>query len=121
MVAAVAQVYDRLPPGEHEKVVILASNYAEAGAIDLLGPEPGLPKAVSGHQSYGLWGPGDRSGEVVIVIGRRAEDLAEWCGRVETAAQVFHPHGQPWENGPILVCRDPRVTLQEVWPRLRSW
>jgi hypothetical protein len=121
MVAAVAQVYDRLPPGEHEKVVILASNYAEAGAIDLLGPELGLPKAVSGHQSYGLWGPGDRSGEVVIVIGRRAEDLAEWCGRVETAAQVFHPHGQPWENGPILVCRDPRVTLQEVWPRLRSW
>jgi hypothetical protein len=121
MVAAVAEVHDRLSPEEREAVVVLASNYAEAGAIDLLGPDLGLPKAVSGHQSYGLWGPGDRPGEVVIVIGRRPEDLADWCGQVETAAQLFHPHGQPWENGPILVCREPRVTLQEAWPRLRSW
>jgi hypothetical protein len=101
--------------------VILASNYAEAGAIDLLGPDLGLPKAISGHQRYGPWGPGERPGEIVVVIGRRPEGLAEWCGQVEVAAEVFHPWGLPWENGPILVCREPRMTLQEARPRLRSW
>ena len=32
----------------------------------LFGAQHGLPKAISGHNSYYLWGPGDATGEVVI-------------------------------------------------------
>ena len=30
----------------------------EPGAIDFFGPRFGLPKSMSGHMSYFLWGPG---------------------------------------------------------------
>lgn len=52
MVATVARVYSSLPPGVRAKTAICAPNYGVAGAIDLFGPESGLPWAISGHQSY---------------------------------------------------------------------
>ncbi len=39
------------------------------GAIDLLGPKYGLSKAISGQQSYFLWGPRNYTGEIIIVLG----------------------------------------------------
>jgi len=58
MVATVAEVYDRLPPEEQSKSCILAQSYGEAGAIGFFGKAYGLPRVLSGHQNYYLWGPG---------------------------------------------------------------
>jgi hypothetical protein len=121
MVAAVARVYHALPPEERARAGIFGSNYAEAGAVDHFGPELGLPRAYGGHQSYWLWGPPRSPLDVVIVLGDRPEGLAQRCGQVEIAAELSHPHAQPWENGPVLVCREPRVSLAEAWPRLKNW
>ncbi|MBS1794411.1 MAG: glycosyltransferase family 39 protein [Acidobacteria bacterium] len=74
MVAKVADVYDALPPDERAKAGIYASNYGEAGAIDFFGPRYGLPKAISPHQSYFLWGSRDYTGEILIVLGASKED-----------------------------------------------
>jgi 4-amino-4-deoxy-L-arabinose transferase-like glycosyltransferase len=57
MVAAVARVYHSLPPDEQAKTAIYCNNYGQAATIDFFGPQYGLPKAISGHQSYFLWGP----------------------------------------------------------------
>jgi hypothetical protein len=121
MVATVAQVYDGLSAEERARAAIFANNYGEAGAIDLLGPKYGLPKAIGNHQSYWLWGPGDGDPEVVIVLGDRPESLARWCGDVQVAAELFHPFTASWENGPVLVCRQPRMTLRDIWPRVKNW
>ena len=57
MAAAVAGVYNNLAPDVRAKTAIFGHNYGQAGAVDLFGAKYGLPKAISGHQSYFLWGP----------------------------------------------------------------
>ncbi len=57
MAATVGRVYHALPEAEQRSCAILAGNYGEAGAIDYYGPALGLPKAISGHNNYYLWGP----------------------------------------------------------------
>jgi hypothetical protein len=56
MAATVARVYYWLPPEIRPRTAIFGRNYGQAGAIDLFGPKYGLPPAISGHQSYFLWG-----------------------------------------------------------------
>ena len=122
MVAAVSQVYWGLSPEERSRVAIIGNDYGQSGAIDLLGPKYGLPiKALGTHQSYWLWGPGDPAKDVFIVLGDRRERLAQWCGQVEVAAELSHPWTAVWENRPVLVCRQPRQTLAELWPRVKNW
>ncbi|UCE62024.1 MAG: hypothetical protein JSU63_09925, partial [Phycisphaerales bacterium] len=58
-VETVARVYAGLTLDDQAKCSIWAGNYAEAGAIDFLGRRYGLPGAISGHNSYHMWGPGD--------------------------------------------------------------
>ncbi len=118
--AAVADVYRGLPPEERKLAASFGGNFAEAGAIDLLGSRHGLPKAIGGHQSYWLWGPRDYSGRVIIVIGGRLEELEQFCDSVELGAELDHPFARPSENRPIYVCRT-GGNLQEAWPRLKSW
>jgi 4-amino-4-deoxy-L-arabinose transferase-like glycosyltransferase len=122
MVAAVALAYHAMPAEEQARVAIIGNNYAESGAVDLLGPKYGLPmKALGTHQSYWLWGPGDPSKDVFIVLGDRPERLARWCRDVQVAAELSHPWTAAWENGPVLVCRQPRTPLAAIWPKVKNW
>jgi 4-amino-4-deoxy-L-arabinose transferase-like glycosyltransferase len=122
MVATVAGVYHAMPPEEQARVAVIGNNYGDSGAIDLLGPRYGLPvKALGTHQSYWLWGPGDPSKDVFIVLGDRPETLERWCGDVTVAAELSHPWTAVWENRPVLVCRQPRMPLREIWPKVRNW
>jgi hypothetical protein len=52
MTAAVARVFNGLPPEVRAKTAIFGENYGQAGAIDLLGPKCGLPPVISGHMNY---------------------------------------------------------------------
>jgi 4-amino-4-deoxy-L-arabinose transferase-like glycosyltransferase len=67
-VAEVARVYETLPQEDRKECVIFTGTYHEAGAIDFLGKEYGLPPARSYHNNYYLWGPGDTSWDVVIAV-----------------------------------------------------
>jgi 4-amino-4-deoxy-L-arabinose transferase-like glycosyltransferase len=122
MVAAVAAAYHAMPPEEQARVAVVGNNYGESGAVDLLGPRYGLPmKALGVHQSYWLWGPGPPGKDILIVLGDRPEGLREKCGDVRVVAELAHPWGAVWEKRPVLVCRNPRATLEEAWPRLKKW
>jgi hypothetical protein len=122
MAAATARVYHSLSPEEQAKTAIFANNYGEAGAIDFFGPKYGLPKAISGHQSYFLWGPRNYTGEIVIVLGSRTPDNdRKFFEHVEVAAQLDNPYAISHENRPILLCRGLRENLQTLWPSLKSW
>ena len=49
--------------------MILAGNYGEAGALDLYGPEYGLPRVITGANSLWARGYGDPAPETAIVVG----------------------------------------------------
>ncbi len=77
MVAAVDEAYESLTPDEQAKACIITTNYGEAGAMEYYGRELGLPRAISGHNSYYLWGPQGCTGEVLISVGRPLRDLSD--------------------------------------------
>jgi len=121
MVQAVATVYRSIPEADRHDTAILANTYAQAGAVDLLGAKFGLPKAISGHENYSLWGPRDYTGEKIIAIGFSKEEAEKNCASVEVGAEVNAPYAPPWVNGPILVCSHLRMTLQQAWPGLQRF
>jgi hypothetical protein len=122
MVATVSSVYQSLPSQERAKCAIYADNYGEAGAIDFLGTRIGLPKAISGHNNYFLWGPRGYTGEVMIVIGGKREDLDKTFAQVEQKATVVNEYAMPFENHlPIYLCRKLRKPLKELWPKVKNY
>ena len=122
MVQATARVYHLLTPEEQAKTAIFGNNYGEAAAIDFFGPKYGLPKAISGNQTYFLWGPRNYTGEIVIVLGSSdPENDREFFEHVEVAASLNNPYAIPAERRPILLCRRMKMNLQTFWPRLKNW
>ncbi len=115
---AAARVYSSIPQPERAGTAILANTYAQAGAIDLYGPKLGLPKAISGHENYALWGPRDYTGETVVAIGYSREGMETGFASVQVGADVKVAYAPPWVNGPILICRHPIMTFKQAWPRL---
>jgi len=118
----VARVYASLSPAERSNVAIFASNYGEAGAIDVFGGAIGLPHAIAGHNSYYLWGPGAGDPRTVIdVNGRLAVDRT-LCTSAVVAATVDAPYAMPYEQGiPIIICRGLRAPLAQLWPRVKVY
>jgi len=121
MAATVAGVYHGLPPEVRAKTCIFGQNYGQAGAIDLFGPKYGLPRAISGHQSYFLWGPHGCTGESVIVMAGRRESLDPQYASVRVAAHVEHPYSMPYEHFGVYYCQGLKRPVSEVWPRVKSW
>jgi 4-amino-4-deoxy-L-arabinose transferase-like glycosyltransferase len=127
----VAGVYRELP--ERERAVIVTGNYGEAGAIDRFGADLGLPRAYSGHNAYGDWGPPPEGSGPVIAIGLDSRDSpvapagesagpgADLAGcrlaaTIENAAGVDNDE----QGVRILVCAGPRRSWSEAWPELRT-
>jgi len=122
LVDTVAGVWGALPEADRVRAAILTSNYGEAGAVDYFGPARGLPHAISGHNNYWLWGPGDFDGSVAVVVGLPREKLEEWFEQVEEVAAVRCRWCQPVQNGrPVYVVRRLRGSVEELWPRVRRY
>jgi 4-amino-4-deoxy-L-arabinose transferase-like glycosyltransferase len=121
MVAVVARVYRSLTPEEQRKTAIFCNNYGQAAAIDFFGPRYGLPKAISGHQSYFFWGPRNYTGESVIVVGESEANVRGEFASVQIAATQNTPYAFWYENQPILLCRGLKWNLQTGWSRVKYW
>jgi hypothetical protein len=123
LVDTVARVYDQLPAEQRGRAVVLVVNYGEAGAIDFLGRSRGLPRAISGHNNYWLWGPGDlRGDDTVIAVGPSREDLEAAFEQVERVDTVRCQYCMPYENDlPVHVVRGLRAPVNEYWQRLKRF
>jgi hypothetical protein len=121
LVEEIAEIYWALPEEERARTGIFASNYGEAGAINLFGPKHDLPPAICAHQTHSMWGPGEFDGDQLIWLQWSAESLEPICGSVEIVGEHYHPWGMAEENRPILLCRNLDPPLSELWPQLRHW
>jgi hypothetical protein len=123
MVQEVARAYESVPAADRADTAIFANDFAAAGAIDLIGPKYGLPKAIGGHQSYWLWGPRQFSGHTMIILGETLDGARGWFNEVTVVAELHNPYAAPWENRPVLLCRQPKRfrSLAEAWPELKNW
>ena len=122
LAAAIGDVYRRLPDADRARACVYVQNYGEAGAVDLFGPRYGLPPAISGHNSYFLWGPRGCTGDVLIVLGGDEKDYRALFASVERAATFTCKDCMPFENNQaIWVARGIKKPLAEVWPQTKDY
>ena len=121
MTREVAQIYNALPPTERASTAIFANNYGEAAAIDYFGPKYGLPKSISHHQNYWLWGPREYTGTTVIVLGSDGRGDREHFESVEVAGRVAHPYSRQDEQFDIFLCRGLKRDFRLLWPEIKEW
>ena len=115
LIDTVERVAASLPAGERRRAVVLATNYGEAGALDVLGPARGLPPVVSGHNSYWLWPPESLDGPV-IALRRSREELEPWFESVERVDTIQCRWCMPYQNdSPVHVVRGLKLPLEEFW------
>ena len=118
----VAQVHGNLSESERARARVLAPDYGVAGAVDLFGRRLGLAPALSGHNSYWMWGPGDWDGSVLIVVGGTEEQVGAAFGQVERAATIDCGLCMPYEDGrPVWVVRNLVRPVEEIWPQLKHY
>ncbi len=122
MVEKVARVYNSLPPAERARTAIFANGWGEAAAVDFYGPRYGLPRAISKHNNYWLWGPRDYTGDIVIVLGSDGRGDREHFESVEPAGQVGEKYSRRDEWFTIWLCRGLKGgTLAQYWPRMKKY
>jgi hypothetical protein len=121
MVQAVASVYNSMPPSQRAKTGILAGNYGEAGAIDFFGPGYGLPNAISAHQNYYFWGPGQYTGESLILLQWPLGNAQRWCHDLQEGPTLDPQYGMGEEHYTILICQGLKESLAQAWPKLKVW
>jgi hypothetical protein len=86
--------------------------------------EAGLPRALSGHNSYWIWGRDDpdTTWNVIIVIGGDRADNAAFFDSLEVVGRTANRWSMPYERGlDISIGRGPRFRRGEAWPRLREF
>jgi hypothetical protein len=119
LVQTVAQVRDALPEQDRARLGILAGNYGEAGAINLFGPDYGLPRAMSGINSFWRQGYGDPPPETLIVIGLSQHFVDKNFASCMVAGHTWNQYGvkneETEEHPDIYVCRGLRESWPEFW------
>ena len=119
LVKTVADIRDTVPLEERSRLGILAGNYGEAGAINVYGPAYNLPHAISGIDSFWLWGYGDPPPETTIVLGLAPSDVSslfETCSKVGTNANPYGiQNGETQDHPDILLCRHLLQPWEQFW------
>lgn len=127
-VEQVSEVYDGLPEPDRRDAVVIAENYGEAGALDRYGPELGLPEVHSGHNAlHDRGGPPAGTRVAVVLVqgpgqGHVSEELLQRSfGSCRTAGVLDNGVGVPNEEQgtAIMVCREPELPWDELWPQFR--
>lgn len=122
LIDQVVAVYESIPEPDRAQTVILTGSYGEAGAVDVLGADRGLPAASSGHNSYWDWGPPGEHGPVIGVGGVEVT-LRIMCPDLERVATI----GNPWDvdneeyGSPLWLCLDPSRQLADIWPDAKHY
>jgi hypothetical protein len=122
IVAETAKAYNQLTPAERPGCGIFAQDYGQAGAIDFFGPRYGLPPALSGHQTYYLWGPRGYSGNCLVVLDDKRERLEELFEHVEyVGTSADNPYALE-RLIPVYICRGAKFgSLETIWPQVKRW
>jgi Dolichyl-phosphate-mannose-protein mannosyltransferase len=117
-----AVAWNRIPEADRADCGIFAQDYGQAGAIDFLGRRYGLPRSLSGHQTWFLWGSRGYSGNCMIVLDdsrKRLEELWDHVEYVGTSAD--NPYALE-KRIDVFICRGAKFgTLVQLWPEVKRW
>ncbi|HMQ70022.1 MAG TPA: glycosyltransferase family 39 protein [Ignavibacteria bacterium] len=118
----VSVAYMTLSPDAQKRAVVFCNNYGEASAINFFSKEYKLPEAISGHNSYWLWGFKKTDDPVVILIGGNKQELLKIFDYVDEVLVHNVKYAMPYENNlPIFIARKIKSPLDSVWSRNKHY
>ncbi|HET6596963.1 MAG TPA: glycosyltransferase family 39 protein [Anaerolineales bacterium] len=124
MIETVAGIYAGLPEKEKTQTGIFTGENDEAAALNLYGPDYGLPTAMSSSDTFWLRGYVTPPPKTLIVVGYAQEDLDSVFEQCEVAGTITNPYGveNDLRDPPnIFVCRGLRFPLPELWDKVRRF
>lgn len=125
VVDQVAAQFHALARGEQAHATILTDDYSEAGAVDFWHDSAHVPEAISGHNSYWLWGYARAGDGPVLAVGVDRALLSRYWGSVVQVGALrstdAHPIDPQERDVPMYVCRDQRAPWSVIWPHLRHY
>jgi hypothetical protein len=119
LVTEVARIRDSLPPEQRAQTGLLAANYGEAGAINLYGPQHGLPRAISGVNSFYYYAYTNPSPQYVIALGFSKSFMERELTECRIAGHTPNPYNvqseETHDHPDIYVCGAPKRGWAEFW------
>jgi hypothetical protein len=124
MVKTVGDIYASLPNEEKARAGILTAENDEAAALNIYGGKYGLPKAISGSDTFYLRGYGNPPPETWIVLGYPGSDvnqIFQQCKMAGTITNQYNVDNDLRDPPNIYQCHGPRLPWDELWERLQRF
>jgi hypothetical protein len=125
LVQETVKIRDSLSLDERAHLGIIGANYGEAGAVNLYGPQFGLPRAISGVNSFWQRGYGDPPPQTLIVIGLDRDFVDKKFQSCRLAGHTWNYYGvrneETVDHPDIFVCGPPKEGWAEFWKGFRYY
>ena len=124
-VDTVAEVWRGIPEQQRGSAVVLAQNYGEAGALDVYGPERGLPRPYSDHMSFADWGPPPDTATGPVLLVRQKDSGPYPAFLTGCAVKAAVDNGSGVENeeqgAEVSLCTGATAPWSAIWPTLHHY
>jgi hypothetical protein len=120
-IQTVSDIYGSLPEEEKTRAGILAAENDEAAALNLYGPQYGLPKAISGSDTFWMRGYGDPPPETLIIVGYEPAEVTSAFEQCEMAGTITNPYGVENDlRNPPSISSERRMPC-ELWNKAKRY
>jgi len=117
-----AAAAEELGPEDRARALIVVPSYGHAGALELLGRGHHLPRVVSGHNTYHLWGIGEEEPEALITVEFGPRSLSGLFEDFRQVATYRCEYCMAWrQDAPIYVVRGRQASVREAWPEFKHF
>lgn len=118
----VSKVYETLPRDERLRTIVYGRNYGEASALEFYRAKYPIPRIISSHNSYWIWGYPEIEDPVIIIIGGSLNDHLETFEEVNEILVHTAEYSMPYENNiPIFIAKRMKVPISYLWDRLKNY
>ena len=124
-VKLVINSYNNLSEEDKNQTIIAASNYGQAGAIELYGKPFNLPPVACAHNTYYLWSKERVKGNILLQIDNEEDydGFTRAFDSVEVNPGVFrNKYVSEHENNLVVfICRGPKIPPMEMLERSKNF
>ncbi|HMS64043.1 MAG TPA: glycosyltransferase family 39 protein [Ignavibacteria bacterium] len=122
MAKNVSEVYLSLPREERLRTIVFGRNYGEAAAMEFYRNLYPIPRVISSHNNYWLWGYPQIEDPVIIIIGGNKEDHEKLFETVDEKLTHISKYSMPYENNlPIFIAGKMKVPISEEWSKIKNY
>lgn len=124
-VKLVVSAYNSLSDKEKKHTIIAASNYGQAGAIELYGKPFGIPPVACSHNNYYLWSKDRVNGNILLQLDN--EDSFSGLSRLFDEVKIYpgifkNDFVSDHENNLVVfICRYPKIPPEQMLERSKNY